>query len=212
MTDERIEAGFSKSRASIRLTRRRFVAALPVSLMAPDARATDLFLLDQTHGSIVFSVEHFGTFSSKGTFPRFSGRLAIDRARPEATTIDVTADVAAVSIPWPDGAALLRSPEFFDVEKFPFVRFVSGKISGLDPSRFRIDGTLEIRGIQRPLVLEAKLIRAAPDPAKGTEVAHFSVNGELSRAAYGMVAQPLAISDTVRLSIAARIDLPAERK
>ena len=192
--------------------RRRSVLAAAICLAAGKARATDLFVLDGTHGSIAFMVDHFGAFSSRGTFPRFTGRLAIDRAHPEATTIDVTADAAAVTIPWPDGAALLRSPEFFDTGKYPFVRFVSGAISGLDSKRFRIDGMLEIRGVQRPLTLQATLERAASDPVKGTEIADFTVTGELSRAAYGMTAQPLAISDKVRLTIVARIELPASPK
>ena len=51
------------------------------------AHAADLFLLDQRYSSIAFSVEHFGSFSSIGLFPRFMGRLLIDRAHPDKTGI-----------------------------------------------------------------------------------------------------------------------------
>jgi len=89
------------------------------------------------------------------------------------------------------------------------VRFTSGAIRGLDPKHFEIDGMLEIRGIRRPLTLQATLERQRADPVSGAEIADFSVTGTLSRADYGMTAQPIMISDQVRLLITARIELPA---
>jgi polyisoprenoid-binding protein YceI len=181
-------------------------------LSARSARAADLFLLDQRYGTIAFSVDHFGSFSSKGAFPRFTGRLAIDRAHPENTTIDVEADATAVTIPWTDGDALLRGPDFFDAAHHRAVHFTSKAIRGIDPKHFQIEGTLEMRGVKRPLTLDATLERQAPDPAKGTEVADFTVTGVLSRADYGMTAQPMIISDRVKIQIAARIKLPAQKQ
>lgn len=186
------------------LAARAILAALALQTTA--ARATDIFSLDQTNGSIRFSVDHFGSFTSEGRFPRFSGRLVIDRARPEATTIDVMADAASVTIPWPDGAALLRGPEFFDAGRFQSIRFTSGSITPIDASHFRIIGTLEIRGIRHPLTLEAMLRKRVAE--QGRESADFSVTGVLSRAAYGMTTQSVMISDQVRLLIDARIALP----
>jgi len=185
------------------------LCVLAALVAQPAAAASDMFLLDQNHGSIAFQVTNFGAFSSQGSFPRFIGRLVIDRAHPEATTIDVEADATAVSIPWPDGATLLRGPDFFDAAHFPAVRFISGQITDIDAAHFRVTGVLEIRGIKRPLTLDATLVRQQIDPAKGTESADFTVTGTLSRAAYGMTTQQIMISDDVRLLIAARIELPA---
>ncbi len=179
---------------------------------ASEARASDLFMLDQRYGSIAFSVEHFGWFSSIGSFPRFMGRLLIDRLHPEQTQIDVEADATAVTVPWPDGTELLRGPDFFDIARFRKVRFSSGTIKGLDPKHFEVDGTLEIRGIRRPLTLRATLAKEYTDPANGTEIADFTVNGALSRADFGMTADPIIISDQVKIQIAARIELPARAK
>ncbi len=188
------------------------VALCIAAVSARPALAADLFQLDQRYGSIAFSVDHFGSFTSKGTFPRFMGRLAIDRVHPENTTIDVEADATAVTIPWTDGDALLRGPDFFDAAHHRAVHFTSGAIRGIDPKHFLVEGVLEMRGVKRPLTLDATLERQAPDPAKGTEIADFKVTGVLSRADYGMTAQQIMISDRVKIQILARIELPALKR
>jgi polyisoprenoid-binding protein YceI len=157
-------------------------------------------------------VTNFGAFSSLGTFPRFMGKLLIDRVHPEKTKIDVEADATSVRVPWDSGTELLRGPDFFDIAHYPEVRFVSDAIKGVDPRHFLIQGILEIRGIKRPLTLDATLDREHTNMANGDEIADFSVTGTLHRSDYGMTSQQIMISDQVKLQIAARIELPPERK
>lgn len=183
-----------------------------VSASAVPSHAADLFRLDERYGSIGFTVTHFGAFSSLGSFPRFMGKLLIDRDHPEQTRIEVEADATAVMVPWQDGTELLRGPDFFDAAHYHAVRFSSDAIKGIDPRHFQVEGTLEIRGVRRLLTLEATLEREHVDPVNGVEVADFSVTGTLHRSDFGMTAQPIMISDQVTLLIAARIELPAERK
>jgi len=182
----------------------RWAALLGVLLSHPALAASSVFPLDQTHGSIAFSVTNFGAFSTTGAFPRFAGRLVIDRDHPDAATIDVEADATAVTVPWPDGTAMLRGPDFFDTARFPLIRFISGHVSVLDDAHFRIDGMLEIRGMAHPLILDATLEH------REANAADFRVTGTLSRGAYGMTTQQIMISDQVRISISARIELPAQ--
>jgi polyisoprenoid-binding protein YceI len=188
-----------------------WLSCLCVTVPLP-LHAADLFMLDQRYGSIGFSVDHFHTFSSLGSFPRFMGKLLIDRHHPEQTKIDVEADATAVTVPWPDGDDLLRGPDFFDAAHHQQVRFFSESVRGLDPKHFQVNGELEIRGITHPLTLDATLRRQAPDPATGTEIADFKVTGILSRADYGMTTQQLMISDRVQLIIDARLALPAQSR
>jgi polyisoprenoid-binding protein YceI len=184
-------------------------AALGLAVLAGHpAQAAELFHLDQRYGSIAFTVTNFGAFSSLGTFPRFIGRLLIDRAHPEQTQIDVEADATSVKVPWDNGTELLRGPEFFDIAHYPEVRFSSEAIKGVDPRHFQIEGILEIRGIRHPLTLDATLERERTNMANGDEVADFSVTGTLRRSDYGMTSQEIMISDRVKLQIAARIELP----
>lgn len=175
-------------------------------------QAADLFHLDQRYGSIAFSVRNFGAFSSTGTFPRFMGKLLIDRSHPELTKIDVEADATSIRVPWNDGTELLRGPQFFDIARYPAVRFVSDAIKGVDPRHFLIEGMLEIRGIKRKLTLNATLQREHANAANGDEIADFSVTGTLNRSDYGMTSDRIMISDQVQLQIAARVELPPQTR
>jgi polyisoprenoid-binding protein YceI len=189
-----------------------WLTAWLVALTSHAAQAADLFDLDERYGSIAFSVRNFGAFSSLGSFPRFMGKLLIDRAHPEHTKIDVQADATSVRVPWDSGTDLLRGPDFFDIAHYPEVHFISNTIRGVDPRHFLILGVLEIRGIKRPLTLDATLEREQTNMANGDEIADFAVTGTLRRSDYGMTSQRIMISDLVTLQIAARIELPAQKR
>jgi polyisoprenoid-binding protein YceI len=171
------------------------------------ARAQGLYRIDQQFGGIEFTVRNLGLFNSHGVFDRFMGRLVIDPAHPDHTRIDVNVDAGSVSMPWDEGAAMLRSEDFFDVRNYPDIHFTSTAVRQISPDHYRIDGQLRIRGVARAQTLDAVLLDRHLDPARGADVADFVVSGELKRSDFGMVADPLFISDIVAIRIHARIVL-----
>ncbi len=175
--------------------------------LTPSARAQRLYSIDQHYGGIEFTVKHMGLFTSHGVFDRFMGRLIINPQHPERTRIDVKVEAGSVSMPWNDAAALLRSPDFFDALHYPEIRFESTAVEALGPDHYRILGQLRIRGVTRPQTLDAVLVDRHADAAHGSDVADFVVSGEVQRSAFGMVADPGFISDTVAIRIHARIVL-----
>ncbi len=190
------------------LARHALVCLALAGLCAPAAgRAEQLYSIDQRVGDIAFSVGHLGLFRSEGEFRRFDGRLTIDLARPDRTKIAVEVAAGSVDMAWQDAAAMLRSPDFFDVAHYPEVRFRSTAVEPLTPGRYRVRGLLEIRGITQPLVLDARLVGRHVDRERKAEIADFVVSGELRRSAFGMTADAIFISDIVRLTINARIQL-----
>jgi polyisoprenoid-binding protein YceI len=191
------------------LGRRAFVA-LPFAalLAASPAGAEDLYKIDQHFGRIEFIVSHLGLFSSHGEFRHFDGKLVIDPEHPERTQIAVQVDAGSVAMPWEDATAMLRSPEFFDVQRFPEVRFTSTEVVAEPGNRFAIHGELEMRGVTKPLLLEAALVDRRLDPTRGMQVADFVVHGELKRSAFGMTSESAFISDRVELRIQAHIQVP----
>ena len=140
-------------------------------------------------------------------FDRFMGRLIIDPLRPDHTRIDVDVEAASVTMPWDQGAAMLRSAEFFDVSRYPEISFESTGVEALGPDHYRVLGQLQIRGVTHAMALDAVLVDRHLDPARESDVADFVVRGKLKRSAFGMVADPVFISDTVDIRIHARIVL-----
>ncbi|MGH7043689.1 MAG: YceI family protein [Acetobacteraceae bacterium] len=194
----------------MRWTKRIAASALALALtgaVGRPATAEELYALNQHVATIGFSVGHLGLFPSHGDFRRFTGSLALDRAHPERSRIAVDVDARSIRTEWQDAAAKLRSPAYFDVRDYPDVRFASTSITPDGVDKYTIHGRIEIRGVTQPLTLMATLIGRPLAGGPGARTADFVVTGHLKRSAFGMVADKLFTSDTVNITIDARIEL-----
>ncbi len=182
------------------------VLCLAASLgMGCSARAQGIYKIDQRFGSIDFSLDNFGLFTVHGGFQRFAGTLTIDPSRPEQTSIVVKIDAKSVDMDSADGLTMVRSPDYFDVADHPEIDFHSTDVTVTSPDHYRIDGAIEIRGVTKPMILDAVLTGRAPGPSG--PVSEFVVKGAINREAFGMVADQSFVSDTVQVRIRARIVL-----
>lgn len=182
------------------------VLALLLPAGAP-AQAQMHYTIDARFGSITFAVRHMGLFSSEGQFRTFDAALVIDPAHVERTRIDVEVAANSVTMDWPDGAAKLKSADFFNADRYPRIRFVSSGVTPQSSGVFEVKGHLTMRGVTHPLSLTATLIATHEGKGGVPDTADFVVTGQLSRAAYGMMADRFFISDTVELTIRARVRL-----
>jgi polyisoprenoid-binding protein YceI len=171
------------------------------------AHAQDHYAIDQRFGAIEFTVDHLGLFSSHGEFRHFSGSLAVDFANPPRSGVDVDIDAGSITMPWQEALEMLRSPNYFDVQDYPRIKFHSTQVVPVDANHFEIHGLLMIRGVTQPETLDAALIDRRPGPQGKTDVADFVVTGKLKRSAFGMTADHVFVSDTVNIRISARIAL-----
>jgi polyisoprenoid-binding protein YceI len=114
---------------------------------APETTAipTGTFGLDPVHSSIGFAVKHSGVMTFKGSFGSYDARLAAGR-------LEGSADVSSVEVDDPNLVGHLQTPDFFDAERFPQLRFVSSSIER-DGDVVSIAGDLTLRGETRPVEL-----------------------------------------------------------
>ena len=172
----------------------------------PASAGTLDYLISQRYGSIGFSVGQLGIFTVDGRFLRFAGTLAIDEKHPSETRIDVTIAAGSAAMASSDAVAMLRSPAYFDVARYPDIHFVSDSISRVGRTSFVIHGILTIRGIAHPQSLVATLVDEQ-DPPGGARIADFRVSGSLLRSAYGMTANQNFVGNKVDLAIFIRLTL-----
>ena len=144
-------------------------------------------------------------FDVEGHFPRFAGDLYLDTQQPGRSHIDVSVDAASIEMPLPEQVELLRSDGYFDTIHHPTERFFSTSVEALSPTRYRIHGMLQLRGVTKSQDLDAELTGRRLDADRRTEVADFHVSGRVSRSAFGMVADQRLVSDTIRLDIRIRL-------
>jgi polyisoprenoid-binding protein YceI len=194
--------------AGFRIGRRAVAAALGGTLvLGRPSLARTRYLFDSSVGRLEFVARHLGVLSSTGRFEDFAAELLIDPDQPLTTHVEVTVRTAAVALAYPGAVELLRSPAFFDVERFPVARFHGRAIGEGTLARFPLVGELTIRGITRPHRMEARLVDRKRDPALGRDVAEFTGAGTMKRSEFGMTAETAAISDEIRLVVRVRLIL-----
>ena len=81
--------------------------------------------IDGSHTNATFSVRHLMISNVRGEFQKVSGTVTYDPAKPEATKVEATLEVASISTREAARDTHLKSADFFDAEKFPLIKFVS---------------------------------------------------------------------------------------
>ncbi len=177
-------------------------AVLPLLGLSPlQAQGARVFRFDQSQGRLDFIARHLLVLTSTGQFSRFSCELTLDPERPDTARVTVEVETASITHPYPGAADLLRSPPYFDAERWPLARFSGRAAPGGRVEAFDLAGPLEMRGVTQPLTLQAKLARRRRDAATGAEIVDCTARGEISRTAFGMVADMAATGDRVQLAV-----------
>ncbi|HEX6060136.1 MAG TPA: YceI family protein [Gemmatimonadaceae bacterium] len=155
-----------------------------------DTRSTEstTWTIDPAHTAVEFSVRHMMISTVKGRFGDVAGTLAIDPARPDRSSASI--DIAAASIDTRTGQrdAHLRSPDFFDVERFPAITFRSRRVEGAwarPGDVFRVVGDLTIRDVTREVTLDATFEGTGRDPWGG-ERTSFGAETTIDRRDFGL--------------------------
>jgi polyisoprenoid-binding protein YceI len=158
----------------------------PETTMAePTRTGLETFVIDADHSEVGFSVRHL-LGRTRGRFARFEGEIRLDRQRPEASQVRFQVDPASIDTRQFDRDAHLKSGDFFDVERFPLIRFESNAVRPQGGDRYQVEGQLALRGVVKTLTLDVRWLGVARDPWGG-ERAGFSTEAVLDRKEFGMV-------------------------
>jgi polyisoprenoid-binding protein YceI len=189
-------------------------AALTLTTASAVHAATTTYEIDKTHSSIQFKIRHLLS-KTAGQFGRFAGTVTLD---PEARdTVEVSATIEAASIDTDDAKRddHLRAADFFDVAQFPKLTFTGGKLSEVnaDRTRGKLEGTLTIKGVAKPVVLDVEWFGTAVDPW-GNQKAAFAGKTTINRKDFGIVYNKVLdnggylIGDEVEIEINVEAQIP----
>jgi len=147
--------------------------------------AASTWNIDPSHSAIAFTVRHMVVSKTRGRFTKWSGQLRFDPEDPAASSVEVNIEPGSIDTADAQRDAHLRSPDFFDVEKFPGASFRSTKVEDRGGDRYRVTGDLTLRGVTRPVVLDVTYEGSGKDPWGG-ERAGFSASTSLERKQFGL--------------------------
>ena len=165
---------------------RSFVGFLSVaSLAASTALAADTYVVDKGHSEATFQVRHMVS-KVRGRFGDFEGRIRIEPGKPAASSVEFSLQTGSLDSDNEMRDKHLKSPDFFDVEKYPTITFKSTQIAERGGDVYDVTGVLTIRGISKQVTLPVTLLGFVKDPWGG-ERAGFETSVTLNRKDFGMV-------------------------
>lgn len=166
---------------------RRFVpvlALLATALAATVTTAADTYTMDRSHSNVGFRIRHLVS-NVTGRFTDFSGTIQLDAADPAKSSVAFTIKATSIDTAEPKRDAHLKSPDFFDVEKFPELTFTSTKIAKGAGSAYQVTGNFTMHGVTKEITIPVEFLGTSKDPW-GNERAGFSASFVLNRKDYGV--------------------------
>ena len=134
-------------------------AVLGLAVLASTAgmpHRTERYTIDKSHSSIEFSVRHLGVTNVKGQFNSFEGEILIDEADITKSSARITIDAASIDTNHQRRDADLRGEDFFEVEKYPTITFVSTRVQR-NGEQLALVGNLTLRDVTKEVTIPFEL-------------------------------------------------------
>ena len=146
---------------------------------------TTKWLLDPAHSELTFKIKHLMISNVSGAFKNFSAKVETEETDFSKATINLIAEMNSISTNNEQRDAHLRSSDFFEVEKFPQLKFTSTRIEQTDDESFSLYGNLTLKGVTKPVKLNMEFNGIVKD-LQGQEKAGFLVSGKINRSDWGI--------------------------
>lgn len=144
--------------------------------------------VDPAHSSAAFEVRHMMISTVRGLFSEFEGSLEAAEDDPANSRAWGSAKVASIDTGNRERDEHLRSPEFFDAERYPQITFESTRIQHVERGLYRVAGNLTIKDVTREVEMDADVEGVGQDPW-GNERVGIAIRGTINRTDFGLTWQ-----------------------
>jgi polyisoprenoid-binding protein YceI len=166
------------------------------------------WVLDPAHSLLEFSIRHMMITNVKGRFTTLEGSVFADTADLTTAEIAVTVDAASIDTREAQRDAHLKSPDFFDVEKFPQLSFKSWRLDRTGDNEYDLVGDLTIHGVTKTTTWKLTFEGEGKDPW-GNQRAGFTAETKVNRKDFGLTWNAvletggILVGDEVKISVQA---------
>lgn len=143
------------------------------------------WMLDKANSQIQFMVKHMMITTVTGGFSEFDGAVETEEKDFSSAKISFVADTASVFTGNAGRDTHVKSSDFFDIVKYPQLKFVSSKVEKLDDNHFRLYGNMTIKEVTKEIEADVKFAGFVKDPW-GKEKAGFIIAGSINRKDFGL--------------------------
>lgn len=165
---------------------------------------TTAWEFDMAHSKISFVVDHMVISQVEGRFDSFTGSVVADSSDFSDVKVEIVIDPKTIDTDNARRDSHLRSPDFFDVEQFPDIRFVSTSVRKTNTDAYLLTGDFTMHGVTKRIELNVKHRGTIKDP-RGNIRAGFKVTGNIDRKDWGLVYN--SIMDTGGVMIGEDIEI-----
>jgi polyisoprenoid-binding protein YceI len=156
-----------------------------VLAVAVDA-GTTTWQIDPKHSDAQFAVTHLMVSTVRGEFHSINGTVVLDDQNIANSSVNVTIDATTVDTREPDRDKDLRSPNFFDVAKYPTFTFKSTKVEQVAPGKLKVTGDLTMHGVTKSVVLDVDDPKPAVKDPWGLTRTGITATTKLNRRDFGL--------------------------
>jgi polyisoprenoid-binding protein YceI len=159
---------------------------MTTTAVASPKTSTTTWNIDPAHSVAEFKVKHMMISNVKGRFSKLSGILSLDESGHHHSRVEVSAEAGSIHTGDDQRDAHLKSPDFFDVEKFPTLTFKSSGVRVVNDGELSVEGDLTIHGVTRKVTFTVEgPTPPSKDPWGNTRIA-VSASTKINRKDFGL--------------------------
>ena len=167
--------------------------------------------IDPNHTAAQFSVRHLGISTVRGQFEKASGTVSFDPSDPTKASIEATIEANTVNTRVQMRDNDLRSPHFFEVEKYPTITFKSTRAESAGTGKLKVTGDLTVHGVTKQVVLDVDASsQPINDPmGKGLRMG-ASATTSVDRRDFGITYMQGIVADEIQITLDVELTRPAK--
>ncbi len=175
-----------------------FLLPVSLALYAEEIHLT----LDPKHSYLLWRVEHLG-FSTQAGKWYVNGTINIDKEKPENSKVQATVKIADLITGIPELDKHMLGPLFLDAAKYPTAQFVSNKVEVLSQTSAKVQGTLTLHGVSKPVILEVTINKIGKNPMNDKDTVGFTAKTVIKRSDFNINSLIPQVGDEVKIEIGA---------
>jgi polyisoprenoid-binding protein YceI len=159
------------------------------------------YKIDPTHTATVFNWNHFGFSTPSANFTDIQGVIKVDNAKPANSSVEVTIPLSSVNTNVPVLDKEFQEEAWFNAAKYPNITFKSTKVETKDKKHFKITGDLTVKGVTKPVVLDAVLNKQGEHPMLKVPAIGFNATTSFNRSDFGIGSYVPMVGDKITVNI-----------
>ena len=181
----------------------RYIGLFTAFLMLTISAAAEVqtWQIDPNHTAAQFSVRHMGISTVRGAFTKVSGTAQYDSSNPTKTVVDATIEATSVDTRVSMRDDDLRSPNYFDVAKYPTITFKSKSVQDAGEGKLKMVGDLTIHGVTKEVILDVDGPSSPVTDQRGNSHIGASASTKVNRKDFGVGGSSNMVGEDITITV-----------